>query len=160
MTRAVGATGRVHPATGRPSIESMPAIEYLRASYYERWLTALIERMIASGLVTRAEVESGMAERGSVKAVPALRPADAAAFPFLPIARLKVEVAPRFQAGQRVRARNLNPIGHTRLPRYARGRMGTINMDRGVWVFPDTNVYALGEKPQHVYSVRFEPINT
>jgi nitrile hydratase subunit beta len=87
--------------------------------------------------------------------VPALKPADAPAFPLRPIARLTVEVTPRFQAGQRVRARNMHPAGHTRLPRYARGRMGTIEMDHGVWAFPDTNVYARGEKPQHVYSVRF-----
>jgi nitrile hydratase len=64
-------------------------------------------------------------------------------------------VAPRFQAGQRVRARNINPVGHTRLPRYARGKLGAIDRDHGVFVFPDTNAHYLGEKPQHVYSVRF-----
>ena len=66
-----------------------------------------------------------------------------------------VQVAPRFQAGQRVRARNINPVGHTRLPRYARGKLGTIEQDHGVFVFPDTDAHFLGEKPQHVYSVRF-----
>ena len=66
-----------------------------------------------------------------------------------------VPVAPRFQVGQRVRARNINPVGHTRLPRYARGKLGTIDRDHGVFVFPDTNAHFLGEKPQHVYSVRF-----
>jgi nitrile hydratase len=65
------------------------------------------------------------------------------------------EVAPRFQVGQRVRARNMHPAGHTRLPRYARSRMGTIERDQGVYAFPDTNAYSLDEKPQHVYSVRF-----
>ena len=49
-----------------------------------------------------------------------------------------VAVAPRFQTGQRVRARNIHPIGHTRLPRYARGKVGTIERDHGVFVFPDT----------------------
>jgi nitrile hydratase len=66
-----------------------------------------------------------------------------------------VKVAPRFQAGQRVRARNMHPVGHTRLPRYARGKVGMIERDYGVFVFPDTNAHFLGEKPQHVYSVRF-----
>jgi nitrile hydratase len=70
-------------------------------------------------------------------------------------ARRDVTVSPRFQVGQRVRARNMHPIGHTRLPRYARGRLGTIGRDHGVYVFPDTNAHFLGEKPQHVYSVRF-----
>jgi nitrile hydratase len=62
---------------------------------------------------------------------------------------------PRFQTGQRVRARNIHPVGHTRLPRYARGKLGAIDRDYGVFVFPDTNAQFLGENPQHVYAVRF-----
>ena len=63
---------------------------------------------------------------------------------------------PLFKVGQRVRARNIHPIGHTRLPRYARGRAGVIARDHGVYIFPDTNAHFLGEKRQHVYSVRFD----
>ena len=63
--------------------------------------------------------------------------------------------APRFHVGQRVRARNINPTGHTRLPRYARGKFGIVDRDHGVFVFPDSNAHFLGEMPQHVYSVRF-----
>jgi nitrile hydratase len=62
---------------------------------------------------------------------------------------------PRFMVGQHVRARNINPTGHTRLPRYARGKLGMVERDHGIFVFPDTNAHFLGEKPQHVYSVRF-----
>ena len=69
--------------------------------------------------------------------------------------RLKAAVSPRFEVGRRVRARNIHPTGHTRLPRYARGKQGTIIRDHGVFVFPDTHAHFLGEKPQHVYSVRF-----
>ena len=54
-----------------------------------------------------------------------------------------------------MRARNMHPIGHTRLVRYARGKQGTIERDHGVFVFPDSNAHFQGEKPQHVYSVRF-----
>jgi len=61
----------------------------------------------------------------------------------------------RFKLGQRVRALNLNPEGHTRLPRYARGKEGTITRQHGVFVFPDTNAHFRGEQPQHLYSVRF-----
>lgn len=154
MVRAVGATGKLRGAS-RPSIESIPAAEYLRMSYYERFMTALIDRMITSGLVTRAEIDRGKPARGLARAVPALHAAEAAALPFRVPAGPNVAVAPRFQVDQRVRARNMHPVGHTRLPRYARGRMGTIARDRGVQVFPDSNVYSLGEKPQHVYSVRF-----
>jgi nitrile hydratase len=66
-----------------------------------------------------------------------------------------VAVTPRFHVGERVRARNINPQGHTRLPRYARGKVGTIERDHGVFVFSDSDAQGLGEKPQHVYSVRF-----
>ena len=154
LVRAVGATGKLRGSGSRPAIESIPAAGYLRMSYYERFLGALIERMVASGLVTRAEVESGKPARGSSKAVPALTAAEAPALPFraAPASTLAA-VVPRFQLGQRVRARNMHPPGH--MPRYARGRMGTIERDQGVYAFPDTNVYSLGEKPQHVYSVRF-----
>jgi hypothetical protein len=61
----------------------------------------------------------------------------------------------RFQVGHNVRARNINPLGHTRLPRYARGKAGTIVRHCGIFVFPDTNAHFLGEQPQHLYSVRF-----
>jgi nitrile hydratase len=64
-------------------------------------------------------------------------------------------VLPQFAVGQHVRARNLHPAGHTRLPRYARGKNGQIARDHGVYVFPDTNARYEGEKRQHVYSVRF-----
>jgi nitrile hydratase len=67
-----------------------------------------------------------------------------------------VQIAPRFQAGDRVRAKNVHPAGHTRLPRYVRGKPGVILRDHGVHVFPDTNAHGQGEQPRHLYSVRFE----
>jgi nitrile hydratase beta subunit len=155
MRRATAATGKITLGL-REAIESIPAADYLRMSYYERWFTALSEQLVASGLVTAAEVASGRPAKGSVKAAPALTPADAAALSFrVAAAMLKVNVAPRFQVGQQVRARNINPVGHTRLPRYARGRAGVIEQDRGVQAFPDTHLTAPAQSAQHVYSVRF-----
>jgi len=69
--------------------------------------------------------------------------------------RVDAPVAPRFRAGERVNVRNINPVHHTRLPRYVRGKRGTVEHDRGVFVFPDTSAHGQGHKPQHVYSVRF-----
>lgn len=69
--------------------------------------------------------------------------------------RVDAKVAPRFRCGERVIVRNINPLHHTRLPRYARGKRGTVERDRGVFVFPDANAHGQGHKPQHVYSVRF-----
>jgi nitrile hydratase subunit beta len=140
----------------RYQIELLLPAEYLRMSYYEKWCTAVIERLVQSGLVTRAEIESGKPAQGSPKAIPALA---ADQVPSMlrsgAIASRNVAVAPRFHAGQHVRARNIHPAGHTRLPRYARGKIGIVDRDHGVYVFPDTSAHALGEDPQHVYSVRF-----
>jgi len=155
MRRAMAATRQI-PVTSRPAIESIPAADYLRMSYYERWFTALVEQLVESGLATRAEIESGKPASGSGKAIPGLKASEAATLSFrVPPVVLSVAVNPRFQAGQRVRARNMHPASHTRLPRYARGRTGVIERDRGVQAFPDTNVLSRGENPQHVYSVRF-----
>ena len=70
-------------------------------------------------------------------------------------ARVNEDVSPKFEVGARVLTRNINPIGHTRLPRYARARHGTIASDYGVFIFPDTHALGEGMKPQHLYSVRF-----
>ncbi|RVC61438.1 nitrile hydratase subunit beta, partial [Mesorhizobium sp. M00.F.Ca.ET.038.03.1.1] len=61
-----------------------------------------------------------------------------------------------FQAGDRVRTKNFNPTGHTRLPRYARDKAGRIEAVRGGFVFPDSNAHGKGENPQWVYTVVFD----
>ena len=141
---------------GRHAIERLPPAEYLRMSYYEKWTARLANLLIERGVVTREEIERGAPAAGFKKATPALT-ADMVAQTLgrgAPKNR-NAPVAPRFQVSQRVRARNLHPEGHTRLPRYARGKLGVIARDHGVFVFPDTNAHFHGEKPQHVYSVRF-----
>jgi nitrile hydratase subunit beta len=156
LNRAVGAFGKWNIDASRHQRELIPGADYLRMSYYERFLVGMTELLIKSGLITRAEAESGKSARGSKKGAPALTVEQV---PVLvakgSTARRNTAAAPRFQAGQPVRARNINPIGHTRLPRYARGKLGTVTRDHGVFVFPDTNAHFAGENPQHVYSVRF-----
>ena len=156
LNRAVRAWTKWTGDASRHAVELIPAPEYLRMSYYEQRLHALIELMVESALVTRAEVESGKPAPDSPKAAPALI---ANAVPGV-VAKGKpasrdVRVDARFTVGQLVRARNIHPTGHTRLPRYARGKLGTIHRDHGVYVYPNTNAHSLGEKPQHLYSVRF-----
>ena len=156
MNLAMGGWRKWNLDASRHSRELIPAGEYLRMSYYEKWVAGLVELMVQSGLTTRAEIESGVPAAGSTKAVPAMS-VDKAVDRVIKggPARRDLDVAARFQAGQRVRARNIHPVGHTRLPRYARGKFGTIDRDHGVFVLPDSNAHFLGEKPQHVYSVRF-----
>ncbi len=156
LRRATGAWGKWNIDFSRHEIELLPPADYLRMSYYERQFAAFPEMLVKRGLLTRAEIENGTPADGSPKRVPALTAEKAALLVAkgVPTSR-DLPLAPQFQAGQRVRTRNMHPVGHTRLPRYVRGKYGTIHRDHGVFVFPDTNAHFLGEKPQHVYSVRF-----
>ena len=142
--------------SGRYQRELIPPADYLRMSYYERWLTSLSELLVTRGMVTRTELETGVAQGGNTKGRHMLRVDEVAPMIAAGGASTRnVPVAAKFHEGQRVRARNINPVGHTRLPRYARGKQGTIVRDHGVYVFNDSFVQGLGEKPQHLYSVRF-----
>jgi nitrile hydratase beta subunit len=157
MTRVVRAGGgRQNLDNSRHLLELLPPAEYLRMTYYERWYARLANLLVTNAIVTREELDTGRAAAGSPKAEPRVT---AAMVPDMVArrnsARREAAVAPRFKVGERVRACNINPAGHTRLPRYARGRNGVIVRDHGVFVFPDTNAEFAGEKPQHVYSVRF-----
>jgi nitrile hydratase beta subunit len=152
---AMGSFGKWTLDALRHQIELIPPAEYLRMRYYEKWIAALVELMVKTDLVTRAEVESGKPAQGSPKMSPALTADIVPAMVAYGEPASHMQATPRFQTGQRVRTRNMHPVGHTRLPRYARGKLGTIDRDHGVFVFPDTNAHFLGEKPQHVYSVRF-----
>jgi nitrile hydratase subunit beta len=157
MYIALGAWHKWNIDAARHSRELIPPAEYLRMTYYEKWFAGLVDLLAKRGLVTAAEIESGAPAAGTAKATPPLT-ADKITVTMLANrinASRSAPVAPRLQTGQRVRARNIHPIGHTRLPRYARGKTGTVEGDHGVFVFPDTNAHFLGEKPQHVYSVRF-----
>lgn len=143
------------PPGYRYQAEILPPAEYLRMSYYERVLTAMTDLMLTHGIITPAELESGKAGPGKSKGK-LITAAD------VPTELAKIEPAirnlpltARYQSGQRVRARNLNPVTHTRLPRYTRGKLGTVERDHGVFDFEDTAEQELGDNPQHVYSVRF-----
>src|SRR5271155_1335538 len=140
----------------RSQIELIPPAEYLRMSYYEKWLAAIGPVVTMTGMVAPAELESGKAMGTAAAKWHVLSVAEVATW-IVPgwDASAKPATA-RFQVGQRVRATNINPVGHTRLPRYARGKVGTIERDGGVDVFPDAVAQGHDKKPQHVYSVRFE----
>jgi nitrile hydratase beta subunit len=156
LNRAMGILGKWNIDAGRHSRERIPPADYLRMSYYEKWLAGLIMLLKESGLATQAELEAGRPAPGSVKATPALTTEEVAT---VVAARgsfeRPVNAPPRFAVGQPVRARKINPTGHTRLPRYARGRIGIVDRVHGAHVFPDSNAHFRGENPQHLYSVRF-----
>ena len=156
LTRAMRAWRKWNLDSDRHGIEVLPPADYLRMSYYERWLTKLETHVVKYGFVTAEEQQTGKATPGSSTQKPALTLATSARWMDRGIPSSQdPNIRPLFKVGQRVRARNINPTGHTRLPRYARGKAGVVTRDHGVYVFPDTNAHAQGEKRQHVYSVRF-----
>lgn len=157
LTLAMGAHGRWNIDQSRHTRESLPPAEYLSSSYYRIWVRGLEELVAGTGLLEEArlgqdgrdreltarsgeELVAGFSRQGSYER-PTERPA-------------------AFAVGQRVRARVMNPRGHTRLPAYARGRVGTVIAVRGAHVFPDRHAAPLGEQgdqtPEWLYTVDFD----
>ena len=156
LNRAMRAWRKWNIDADRHALELMRPVDYLRMSYYERWFHRLVAQVVEYGLVSKEEIDSGKAAAGSTKANPPLTPAMPARWLSRGIpSSHDPQVRPRFNVRQRVRARNINPTGHTRLPRYFRGKTVVIVRDHGVYLFPDSNAHFQGEKRQHVYSVRF-----
>jgi nitrile hydratase beta subunit len=140
----------------RYSVERLPPADYLRMSYFERWLASLVTRSIDAALVTSEEIGSG---RMAVGLAPQSPPMTAAELPAVLSAgnstQRSIAASPRFGPGAVVRAKNIHPTSHTRLPRYVRGRLGVIERDHGAHVLPDSNAHYRGENPQTLYTVRF-----
>jgi hypothetical protein len=134
-----GGGGKWNIDAGRFAREDRPPAEYLGMSYFEIWLAGLERLLEERGYPAEAlaaeDVEAMLARGG-----PASRPAPREA---------------RFALGDRVRTRNTHPHTHTRLPRYARDKAGTVELVHGTHVFPDSNARFAGEDPQWLYTVRF-----
>jgi len=136
----------------RHAIERLPPLTYLSVGYYGRWLRALELLLRERGLLAPGELEARLRDPRAPAAPLASRP--------LPPAELGAKRPrlrePRFAAGEAVRAANRHPHGHTRLPRYARGRRGTIALVHPeAWLLPDAHAHGDGEHPEPVYAVRF-----
>jgi nitrile hydratase len=157
LVLAMGAWRRWNLDGSRHARERIPPAEYLRMSYYEKWIAGLETLMTETGLVSARELETGKPDGGAAKATPPLSAAAVAGVMSRGGPTLRDNAKPPlFAVGQRIRARDINPLGHTRLPRYVRGRPGTITMNHGAHVFPDAHAHGMGEAPQALYQVRFE----
>ena len=139
MVIALGAGGRWNIDASRFAREDRPPAEYLGMTYYEIWLAGLERLLSERGYPERVlhadDVPATLARGG-----PSSRDSDRPA---------------RFAVGDRVRTRNTHPHTHTRLPRYARDKVGTVALVHGTHVFPDSNAQFHGEDPQWLYTVRF-----
>jgi nitrile hydratase beta subunit len=142
---AMGPTGMSNIDMNRAVRETLP--NYRDLSFYEIWLAALEKLALQKGVLSDSPPPPKQVLRAdSVVAVikkgfPASRPA--------------VRLA-RFSIGDRVRTAAVQPDHHTRLPAYARGKVGVIARIHGAHVFPDSNARELGESPQWLYTVIFD----
>jgi nitrile hydratase subunit beta len=158
LTLATGALGRWTIDMGRYARERQHPADYLRHTYYENWLAGLEKLVVERGLVSAEELAAGKASGPADEAMRArvLQAADVGRV----LAKgspidLAIDTPPRFAVGDRVRAINRHPTGHTREPRYVRGRTGVVHEHYGAHVFPDRS--AAGQREgRHLYSVRFE----
>ncbi|MGH7907561.1 MAG: nitrile hydratase subunit beta [Candidatus Binataceae bacterium] len=130
----------------RHAIERIPPARYLAASYYEKWLLGCAGLLVEKGLIKPSELKGGLPVELGPK-ISLARTAD-------PVKRI-TNIKARFNKGDKIITRLFQPRGHTRIPRYARGKHGVIDRDEGVFALPDTIAHGGDPKPQHVYSVRF-----
>jgi nitrile hydratase subunit beta len=154
MQRAMGFTGLWTIDAGRASLEALAPFEYMRSSYYRRWFLGLERRVVGHGLVAEDEIAAGRSLRPGIRLNRKMNVADAGHPPLTNFARPAPGLA-RFKAGDLVQTKNINPATHTRLPRYARGKAGTVEAVRGCHVFPDTAALGAGDNPQWLYAVVF-----
>jgi len=154
LQRAMGATGLWTIDGGRASLENLPPLAYHASSYYKRWFLGLERRVVAHGLIGEDEIAAGRALRSGIRLNRKMTLDDAKAMSFANFDRPAPGPA-RFKAGDPVRTKNIHQATHTRLPRYARGKLGTVEAVRGCHVFPDTAALGAGENPQWLYTVVF-----
>ena len=152
--RAMGYTGLWTIDGGRASLENLPPVDYLASSYYRRWFLGLERRVVAHGLVGEDEIKAGKSLRAGRRLNRKLAVADAQAWVW-PSYERPAGAPARFKAGDKVRARNLNPTTHTRLPRYVRGKLGTVEAVRGCHVYPDTAALGDHNHAEWLYTVVF-----
>lgn len=161
LTLAMGATGQWNIDLSRSARESLPPAVYLGSSYYAIWLRGLEILMRERGLVDNSELESGAMQSPAAPIARILQAADvdAALARGTPTTRTAPHPA-RFCVGARVRARNMHPQGHTRLPRYVRGHSGTVALVHGAHVFADAHATRplppFLEQPHWLYTVVFD----
>ncbi len=156
LTLAAGGMGHWSIDESRHARESLRPADYLSSSYYEIWIKGLSTLLERHGFLSAQEMASGEASQ------PPIRPRRVLAAEMVPgvLARGGPTARPatraqRFRPGDRVRTVNINPTGHTRLPRYARAKTGSVVLVHGAHVFPDTSAHGQGEQPQWLYTVEF-----
>ena len=157
LTLAMGMPGGWNIDMGRFARENRPPGAYLAMSYYQIWFAALEHMSKERGLVADDEIEAGHSLRPPKPVKRVLSPGDVAKTLHRggPTER-ETNTHAAFKPGDKVRAKNIQPVTHTRLPGYVRGHVGVIERVIGCHVFPDSNARGEGENPMWLYTVRFD----
>jgi nitrile hydratase subunit beta len=156
MQRAMGYAGAWHIDDTRFAQETLPPQTYLAASYYWRWTLAMEKNLLKGGIVAADELAAGHALRPG-KPLPRKMTADIVNAGMKRASFFRQQQAPaRFKPGDRVRTANIHPQGHTRLPRYARDKVGTVELIHGCHAYPDAVASGRGDDPQWLYTVVFD----
>jgi nitrile hydratase beta subunit len=142
----------------RYALERLDRDAYLSDGYFGRMLNGVELMLTESALLAPSAIQArARSLRGEqVEEPPVPEPARVDYAPTAEGSLRTVDAAPAFATGERVRAKNISPAGHTRLPRYVRGHTGVVALIQPASVLPDTNAHFQGENPQYVYSVRFD----
>jgi nitrile hydratase len=138
----------------RRGMEEMPPVDYLRTPYFGRWLHATERGLIERGFLSQAEIDERIRELQE-STFDAGEVAAPVAWVAKPAAPDRDAIVHRFEVGDSVRVRNVHIPGHTRCPRYLRGKIGMIRRCYGHEILPDTNAHLQSDQPQVVYSVTF-----
>jgi nitrile hydratase subunit beta len=139
MSLLVGIEG-LGSGSGRRARELMPPEEYLRASYFERWLWATERRLQRKGTIGGGDVDTWVERLRAGESAPQAHDTAQAARGRAAILEAEAPAhpaTPRFRAGDPVRVRRMRPVGHTRCPRYVRGATGVVDRVQGVEPYPD-----------------------
>jgi nitrile hydratase len=159
LTLAMGAARAWNVDMGRAARESLPPAEYLSSSYYQIWLRGLRKLLVRSGLVSQDELDAGRSLAPGRPGTGILKPENVQRVVSTSVSNERPVAAPAlFAVGDPVVTRNMNPLGHTRLPRYARAKRGIVERMHGAQVFADANASGRGEDPQWLYTVRFTAV--
>ena len=156
MTRSMGYAGAYNIDVSRFYRESLPPHVYLGSSYYRKWQLALEQSLIARGYLDAEEIAAGRALRPGKEIKRKLTADKVENILTRGTFERPAQSPAAFKIGDRVRAKNIHPATHTRLPRYVRGHVGIIEGVQGCHVFPDSAAIDAGEDPQWLYTVVFE----
>src|SRR6476660_2115130 len=156
MQRAMGYAGAWHIDMSRFAQERLPPQVYVTASYYQRWALAMEKNVVERGYADAEELAAGHALRPG-KPLKRKLTTDVVRQGMTRGSFYRQAQAPaRFKPGDRVRTKNIHPPTHTRLPRYARGRLGVVQLVHGCHAFPDAVAIDKGDDPQWLYTVVFD----